>query len=230
MAAALLVWLYATGGFSLVVAQQDPGVERTITFDGESVQPGATLSVTITKSGFVGAVVTEMLPPGLLYLDSDLDLAEGYPKGRDIQFTLFGPVLSNTYRVMVPETASLGAMYDFEGTAAVTDTDFVASTVEVGGDSQVTVGTVTPDPVTPDPVTPDPVTPDGEDTFELSSYVATEGVRIELDANSGKVMVPAGEDLTITLKKFGLPSSIPESSVLILGKAALSANERRGAL
>ena len=41
-------------------------------------------------------------------------------------------------------------------------------------------------------------------------------MRIELDANS-EAMVPAGEDLTITLKKFGLPSSIPESSVLILG-------------
>ena len=140
MAAALLVWLYATGGFSPVVAQQAPGVERTITFDGESVQAGATLSVTITKSGFVGAVVTEMLPPGLVYLGSDIALNPGYPNGQDIQFTLFGPVLSNTYRVMVPETASLGAMYDFEGTASVTGADFSVSTVEVGGDPQVTVG------------------------------------------------------------------------------------------
>ena len=63
-----------------------------------------------------------------------------------------------------------------------------------------------------------------EDTYDLSTNVATEGVRIELDANS-EAMVPAGEDLTITLKKFGLPSSIPESSVLILGKADLAANE-----
>ena len=59
---------------------------------------------------------------------------------------------------------------------------------------------------------------DDEVNYELSTKVATEGVRIELDANSGD-MVPAGEDLTITLKKFGLPSSIAESSVLILGKS-----------
>ena len=61
-------------------------------------------------------------------------------------------------------------------------------------------------------------------TFELSSYVATEAVRIELDAQSG-TMVPAGEDLTVTLKKFGLPADIPESSVLILGTTSSTAGD-----
>ena len=66
---------------------------------------------------------------------------------------------------------------------------------------------------------------DEEVNYDLSTNVATEAVRIELDANSGKDMVPAGEDLTITLKKFGLPSSIPESSVLILGKSDRRSDE-----
>ena len=37
--------------------------------------------------------------------------------------------------------------------------------------------------------------------------------------------VPAGEDVTVTLKKFGLPSDIPESSVLILGDSPSGGEE-----
>ena len=58
------------------------------------------------------------------------------------------------------------------------------------------------------PPTPDPYT--------LSTDVATEAVRIELSGTS-ETPVPAGEDLTIEMKNWGLPSSIPESGVLILG-------------
>ena len=52
--------------------------------------------------------------------------------------------------------------------------------------------------------------------YTLSTDVATEGVRIQL-SGTATTPVPAGEDLTVTLKKWGLPSSIPTSSVLILG-------------
>ena len=229
VAAALLIWLYTTGGFSPVVAQTEPSVQRT--FDKETVQPGDTLSVTIRAQGFSGAVVTETLHADLVYKDSKVKLSPNYPSGQIIKFALIGVDVSNTYRVTVPSTASPGDSYTFVGEAGVSDPDFENKrTVKVGGESNITVGTVTPDPVTPDPVTPDPVTPDPVtpdselDKFELSSYVATEAVRIELEASS-KAMVPAGEDLTVTLKKFGLPADIPESSVLILGKTSATAGD-----
>ena len=56
----------------------------------------------------------------------------------------------------------------------------------------------------------------------LSSYVATEATRIELPALAVR-RIPAGEEITVTLKKFGLPSDIPESSVLILGTTSTTA-------
>ena len=58
--------------------------------------------------------------------------------------------------------------------------------------------------------------------YSLSTDVATEGVRIEVSGES-TTMVPAGEDLTVQLEKWGLPSSIPEESVLILGQGGVAA-------
>ena len=55
------------------------------------------------------------------------------------------------------------------------------------------------------------------DPYTLSTDVATEGVRIEVSGES-TTMVPAGEDITVQMEKWGLPSSIPEDSVLILGQ------------
>ena len=45
---------------------------------------------------------------------------------------------------------------------------------------------------------------------------ASDPVRIELNVRAD-LEVPPGEDLTVEMKGWGLPSSIPESSVLILG-------------
>ena len=62
---------------------------------------------------------------------------------------------------------------------------------------------------------------DGDESpirIELSTDVASAGVRIEIDAFAENE-IPAGEDLTVTLKSWGLPASIPESSVLILGQS-----------
>ena len=59
----------------------------------------------------------------------------------------------------------------------------------------------------------------------LSSYIATESVRIELDATAG-ARVPPGEDITVTLKDFGKPATIDPSSVLILGTTSATAGGR----
>ena len=60
--------------------------------------------------------------------------------------------------------------------------------------------------------------------YDLSTDVASAGVRIEIDT-SAETAIPAGEDITVTLKDWGLPSSIPTSSVLILGTTASQAAE-----
>ena len=145
-----------------------------------------------------------MLTPPLAMWGSGNDLIHNVRDRRTVETV--------TYTVKAPGSDSTGT---FSGTFS----NRGVSDIAIGGPTTVTVGTVTPGPVTPGPVTPDE-----EVNYDLSTNVATEAVRIELDANSGRE-VPAGEDLTITLKKFGLPSSIPESSVLILGKADLPANE-----
>ena len=193
VAAALLIWLYATGGFSPVVAQTSP-VGRT--FDKETVQPGDILSVTIRASGVSGAVVTEMLPADLVFQDSDINLNDGYPSGQDIQFTLFGEGY-NTYRVMVPMTASLGDTYEFVGTAGVANPDFTnPRTVDIGGATMVTVAA---------DATGEPET--------LSSREPGAAVRIEIDTTATAV-VSQGEDISIKLGSFDLPDTISESHVL----------------
>ena len=59
---------------------------------------------------------------------------------------------------------------------------------------------------------------DDGDSFELSPdpAVASDPVRIKLDVRADTA-VPPGEDLTVVMKGWGLPSIIPERSVLILG-------------
>ena len=65
--------------------------------------------------------------------------------------------------------------------------------------------------------------PEPEDP--LSSYIATEAIRIELEATAS-ARIPPGEDITVTLKDFGKPANIPESSVLILGTTSETAGGR----
>ena len=61
--------------------------------------------------------------------------------------------------------------------------------------------------------------PGFEQSIELSPdpAVASDPVRIELNVKADRE-VPPGEDLTIEMKGWGLPSNIPESGVLILGQ------------
>ena len=82
--------------------------------------------------------------------------------------------------------------------------------MDVGGVSTVTVGTGGTDG--------NGDGADDGDSFELSPdpAVASDPVRIKLDVRAD-TMVSPGLDLTVVMKGWGLPSMIPESSVLILG-------------
>ena len=213
LAGALALFLF--GAFQPVAAQTTSS-DVTRSFNTTQVATGGSVEVTITLGTGLLVNVTETLPDGWTYVSVSDDDVTVVQNGQDISFDVIGIGSSAvTYTVTAPDTDGTGT---FSGTYSVTAG---VSGVEIGGPTVVTVGTggnggnggnggePTPSLVT------------------LSTDVATEGVRIELEANSG-IMVPAGEDLTVTMEKFGLPSSIPESSVLILGTTSTSTEPYSG--
>ena len=98
------------------------------------------------------ADVTETLPEGWEYEShepSNVGVKVDETESRQmISFTIFGPT-SVTYTVSAPDMAESGT---FSGTAIVTRDPIGVdpSTETVGGDTVVTVGTVTPEPGTPE--------------------------------------------------------------------------------
>ena len=197
LAGALGIFAFST------VSAQTTSDDVTRSFSAPRVDPGGTVDVTIAlNTGFLVSV-TETLPDGWGYESvspSDVTVMEN---GQMISFdVLTGQDV--IYTVTAPDTAGSGT---FSGMYAVSGTPNIV----VGGDTTVTVGTGATDGTNGDDA-------DDGTSHELSTDVASAGVRIEIDAFAENE-IPAGEDLTVTLKSWGLPSSIPESSVLILGQS-----------
>ena len=197
----LLATFLAMGVFSVAQANAH-SADRS--FSSATVVPGGTLTVTIEIANYGrSGIIEETLPEGFTFASSG---SGGDPKGDDqVAFVLVG---GGHTSVSYTVTASPDVgMYRFAGEFF----DDSGDSDPIGGDYMVTVAADTTDGGNGD---------DGDDSpiYELSTDVASAGVRIELDAVADKE-VPAGEDLTVTLKSWGLPASIPESSVLILGQS-----------
>jgi hypothetical protein len=114
-------------------AQPTPSASRS--FDSASVDPEGQVVVTIRASNYGQAGgVTETLPTGFSYVNSDLDdfQVTELPNNR-VQFTLQGNTLF-TYTVTASDTPG---PYDFSGT--LRDGDRMDHTV--GGDTRITVNT-----------------------------------------------------------------------------------------
>ena len=124
----------------VVVFAQTPSAVRS--FDAETVEPGATIEITVTANdyGQIGQIV-ETLPEGFTFVDSTHD-AEGVEvDGRAVMFNLLSDD-SVTYTVMASETDG-----DYEFTGVLKNEDKEES--PVGGASRVTVlspATPTPEP------------------------------------------------------------------------------------
>ena len=124
----------------VVVFAQTPSAVRS--FDAETVEPGATIEITVTANdyGQIGQIV-ETLPEGFTFVDSTHD-AEGVEvDGRAVMFNLLSDD-SVTYTVMASETDG-----DYEFTGVLKNEDKEES--PVGGASRVTVlspATPTPQP------------------------------------------------------------------------------------
>ena len=120
-----------------------------------------------------------------------------------------------TYTVTAPDTANGSGHYVLWHVFKLPETG--ASGVTIGGPTTVTVGTGGTEPVTPEPGTPAPVTPDEEDAppaVKLSSKTAGASVQVTLNSMAHTTITSA-TDITVDLKKFGVPSAIWESSVNI---------------
>ena len=185
------------------VAAQSTSNDVTREFSASQVARGGTVDVTITLNSGLLVNVTETLPDGWVYDSVSPSGVNVTPSGQMISFqVLTGEDV--TYTVTAPDMDGSGM---FAGMYAVPPG---TPNIVIGGDTTVTVGTDATDGNGDDG--------DESPIYELSTDVASAGVRIELDAVADNE-VPAGEDLTVTLKSWGLPSSIPESSVLILGES-----------
>ena len=190
--ATLLATFLAMGVFS--VAQADEH-SATRSFSPAEVAPGGELVVTIEISDYGrSGVVEETLPQGFTFASSDL----GRPRGENqVAFVLLsGAVTSVSYTVTAPDTEGT---YTFEGDFF----DGASNSVDIGGDSMVTVASA---PVTPDPG-PEP-------SAHVSTEVPGASVQITLSGQASTGISP-NEDIMVDLAGFGVPSSIADAAINI---------------
>ena len=110
------------------------GASATRSFSATTVEPGGTLTVTITVANYgrLGRV-TETLPPGFSYESSSLS---GTVNGQEVTFNLFG-VSSFTYTVVASD---VDGPHTFDGILR----DSERNEYKVSGDTIVTVGDAPP--------------------------------------------------------------------------------------
>ena len=197
--ATLLATFVAMGVFSVAQAQESP----IRTFSADTVEAGGTLDVTINLGGINGQVV-ETLPDGFTYDSSSFDpAANGLVTDNtdntvpEIIFTVFG-ANSVTYTVTAPDPLPEGAQ-TFRGVVTL-----------IGGVEMVIAPTSVNEPAGTTPPTTDAPAP----AVKLSSKTAGASVQVTLNSMAHTTITSA-TDITVDLKKFGVPSSILESSVNI---------------
>ena len=200
--ATLLATFLAMGVFSVAQAQAAP----SRSFSPDTVEAGGTLQVTITLGGFNGRV-EETLPVGFTYVSSSFDPAANGTVTDEMEpeiiFTVFG-VNSVTYTVMAPDPLPAGAQ-TFSGVVR----PIGAAAAIIGGETSVNV-----------PAATNGGNGDGnggtDPELKLSSKTAGAAVQVVLNVNADSVKNEA-TDITVDLKKFGVPTTIAEGAVIIGG-------------
>ena len=166
--------------------EDEPTATRS--FDETMVEPGESVTVTITASDFgaVGAV-TETLPLGFGYVESSLDSAQiTEVDTRNIRFTLRGDT-SFTYTVTA---SSVERSHTFSGTLRDSD----RNDHNVGCPCVVTVRVVAPPP--PVPANRDPVFSDGSSTTRSIDENSASGANVGAAVRAGDA---DGDRLTYSL-------------------------------
>ena len=180
--------------------QGDPSASRS--FSAETVEPGGSVTVTITATNYGQAGgVTETLPAGFTYESSSLSASQVTElSGNQVRLTLQGDT-SFTYIVTASMTEDT---YTFSGTLR----DFEREDHDVGGESDVVVGT--PAPAASRSLSPATVEPGGSVTVTITAtnYGQAGGVTETLPAGftyessslSASQVVETGRSVRFTLQ------------------------------
>ena len=196
----LLATLFAMGVFSVALANEH---SASRSFSATTVAPGGEVTVTITLSEYgEGGSVTETLPQGFSLVSGSVELVGGggfvRPSGNQVRIVLAGEgVTSVVYRVTAPSEA--GDSFTFTGNFV----NFDGESVDIGGLPMVTVAA-------------DATGGNGEPEagITLSSTTAGAAVQVVIKASADTAKTSAN-DITVNLAKFGVPTSIPERSIII---------------
>ena len=210
MLATLLATFLAMGVFSVALADEH---RATRSISPTTVAPGGEITVNIALSAY-GPVgnIAETLPGSFSLVSGSVvgGLERPSDNNNQVRVALLGAGVTNVaYKATAPSEA--GGPFAFTGTFVNSDSESAV----IGGDDMVTVAA---DATGGGGTGGNGDGADDGDSFELSPdpAVASDPVRIKLDVRADTA-VPPGEDLTVVMKGWGLPSIIPESSVLILG-------------
>ena len=204
LALALLAMLLATflamGAFSVAQANEH---SATRSFSATTVAPGAEITVTIALSAYGGGgSVAETLPAGFTLNSRSVEWDGGgaFDRSTDTQVRvvlLDEGVTSVSYKVTAPSSA--GGPHGFSGNFV----NFDGESEAVGGVSMVTVAAAT------NGGNGEPGT-----GITLSSTTAGAAVQVVIKASADTAKTSAN-DITVNLAKFGVPTSIPERSIII---------------
>ena len=201
--ATLLATFLAIGVFTVAQADEH-SANRSIS--PAEVEPGGIVTVTIELSGDygTGGSVTDTLPGGYeLVTDPPVEFdAAGFsrPTTGEVRVILTAAgATAVTYQVRAP--SALGASDRFEGTFV----DFDSNREDIGGDYMITVVEDATEPATDDAPAP---------PLKLSSSVAGDAVQVVIKATADTPK-DSDNDITVDLKKFGVPTTIPERSIII---------------
>ena len=212
--ATLLAALLAMGAFSVAQASEH---SATRSFSpATTVAPETEMTVTIELSAYGGiGSVAEMLPTGFIldYDSVDWEGGRAFDASEDnVVRVLFrsGGVTSVTYKVTAPSEP--GGPFEFTGNFVNSAGESEGILDASGGASMVTVEAATSGENGDDG--DEPAEEDAPDPVKLSSDVAGDTVQVTV---RGKAEAPitSATDITIDLKKFGVPSAIQERSVNI---------------
>ena len=198
---ALLATFLAMGIYGVVQANEH---SATRSFSATTVQPGDEITVTIALSAYgEGGSIAETLPEGFSFVSGSILFVGGggfaRPSGNMVNVVLAGAGITNvTYKVTAPSAA--GGPHAFSGNFV----NFAGESVDIGGDSMVTVSAAPPPTPTP---APDPM-------VTLSSHDPGAAVQITLTAVAAADIMP-DQQIEIDLSAFSVPDTIADSGINI---------------
>ena len=196
----LLATLFAMGVFSVALANEH---SASRSFSATTVTPGGEITVNIALSeyGAIGRVV-ETLPQGFSLVSGSVRGGLLRPNGNQVvEVALVGAGVENVeYKVTAPSEP--GGPFTFTGNFENSDRESVA----IGGVDGADMVTVAAD-ATGGNGEPEP-------GITLSSTTAGAAVQVVIKASADTAKTSAN-DITVNLAKFGVPTSIPERSIII---------------